>query len=164
MSLRTASIRSVHHQILLYGTFFLFGCLCPVIFFHTHFAKEYLIKNYRGYLHIYLNGRHFVVRALVDTGNHLYEPLTGKPVCLVEYECMKCYLEQISLTEEVWAIPYHTIGIQKGMLWGITADKVIFQNKWTKIIKSGCIIAFCHEKLSQSGEFSAIVHPDILEK
>ena len=104
------------------------------------------------------------MRALVDTGNRLYEPITGKPVCLVEYKSVKQYLDFRFLNARTWLIPYHTIGNNKGMLWGVTADKVIFQNKWRKKIKSGCILALCHENISESGDIRAIVHPDILEK
>ncbi len=140
------------------------GSLFPVIFFHTHFAKEYLTKNLYGKLHIFLNGSSAVVDAFVDTGNHLYEPMTGLPVCLVEYEKLKSYIHLEKMKDQLWSIPYHTIGKTDGRLWGITADKVIFQNKWRKIIKSGCIIALYTGKLTQSGDYSAIIHPDILEK
>ena len=104
------------------------------------------------------------IKALVDTGNCLYEPITGKPVCLVEYESVKRCLDLKFLNKRTWLIPYHTIGENEGVLWGVTADKVIFQNKWTKIIKSGCIIAFFQQNKGKSGDYSAIVHPDILEK
>lgn len=136
----------------------------PVIFFHTHFAKEYLKYTASGYLHIYIGGHHFRFKALVDTGNRLYEPLTGKPVCLVEYAHLKqCMQEKMTLPVQ-WAIPYHTIGQSDGMLWGFTADEVIFQNQWQKIRKSGCIIAIYPKKISKSGDIMAIVHPDILKK
>ena len=138
--------------------------MLPVIFFHTHFAKAYLTKNLYGKLYIYLEGASIVVDAFVDTGNHLYEPITGLPVCLVEYEKIKNYIHLEKMKDRLWSIPYHTIGKKDGRLCGITADKVIFQNKWRKIIKSGCIVALYMGNLTQSGEYSGIVHPDILEK
>ncbi len=104
------------------------------------------------------------MRALVDTGNRLYEPITGKPVCLVEYQRVRQYLDFRFLNSKTWLIPYRTIGNNKGMLWGVTADKVIFQNKWRKKMKSGCILALYKGNISQSGEVCAIVHPDIFEK
>lgn len=121
-------------------------------------------KIYSGYLHIYIGGHHFRLKALVDTGNRLYEPLTGKPVCLVEYDSLKVYMQQAGSLSVKWAIPYNAIGKSHGMLWGITADKVIFQNKWKKISKSGCIIAIYPKKISESGDICAIIHPDILKK
>ena len=139
------------------------GSLCPIIFFHTHFAKEYRLKNYSGYLHIFLNDRDIRVKALMDTGNRLYEPLTGKPVCLVEYESLKACLTEGKDTPHVWAIPYHSIGCEHGLLWGITADKVNFQNHEQKIEKCGCIVGIYPGKISKNGDISAIVHPDILK-
>lgn len=90
--------------------------------------------------------------------------MTGLPVCLVEYEKVKPLFHLEEMKDHLWSIPYHTIGKTDGRLLGITADKVIFQNKWRKIIKSGCVIALYKGKLTRSGEYSAIVHPDILEK
>lgn len=138
--------------------------MCPVIFFHTHFAKEYLKHIARGYLHVYIGGHHFRFKALVDTGNRLYEPLTGKPVCLIEYAGLKSHIHKTSFIPVQWVIPYHTIGKSNGMLWGFTADEVIFQNHWQKIRKSGCIIAIYPKKISKSGDVCAIIHPDILKK
>ena len=104
------------------------------------------------------------IDALVDTGNHLYEPVTGKPVCLVEYEVAKKHLNPDLMNLKTWPIPYRTIGKTDGLLWGVKVDKMIFQNKRRKITQSGCMIALFDGKISESGEYSAIVHPDILEK
>ena len=157
-------IKSVHHQILLCGGFFLIGSLCPIIFYHTHFAKDYQFKNYCGKLQIYLNGQRIVVKALLDTGNRLYEPLTGKPVCLVEYGRLKACLRSRSKLPKLRAIPYHSVGEKHGVLLGITADKLIFKNHRQKYEQSGCIIGIYPGNLSESGGFHAIVHPDILKK
>lgn len=140
------------------------GNMFAFIFFHTHFAKEYFEKNYQGNLHIFIKKRHMSVRAFVDTGNCLYEPITGQPVCLVEYEAAKRAFYPELMKCQTFPIPYKSIGKDMGILWGVTADKVIFQNQWRKIIKSGCVIAFYDRKITKSGDYSAIVHPDILEK
>lgn len=104
------------------------------------------------------------VNALVDTGNQLYEPMTGKPVCLVEYEVARKYLSPDLMNLKTCPIPYRTIGKNDGLLWGVTVDKMIFQNNQQKITQSGCVVALYDGKISESGEYSAIVHPDILEK
>ena len=108
--------KSVHRQMFRYVLVFLLGNMFPVIFFHTHFAKEYSQGNCTGDLHIYMNGKHMKLRALVDTGNRLYEPITGKPVCLVEYKRVRQYLDFRFLNARTWLIPYHTVGNNKGML------------------------------------------------
>ena len=104
------------------------------------------------------------IKALLDTGNCLYEPLTGKPVCLVEYGRLKTCLKDGTVIPGIRAIPYHSIGKKHGVLLGVTVDKLIFQNQGRKYEQSGCIVGIYKGKLSESGEFSAIVHPDILQK
>jgi sigma-E processing peptidase SpoIIGA len=138
--------------------------MCPLIFYHTRFTKEYSPKNYNGSLKIYMNGHCTAVRAILDTGNRLYEPLTGKPVCLVEYGCLKSVLNSENVFRRVRLIPYHSIGKKHGVLLGITADKLIFQNHRGKFGKRGCIIGIYPGNLSRSGEFHAIIHPDLLKK
>lgn len=157
-------IKSVHHQILLYGCFFLIGSLCPIVFCHTHFAKEYSAKNYIGNLQIHLNGHKISISALLDTGNGLYEPFSGKPVCLVENEILKACLKDKCLDLGLRAIPYHSIGKAHGVLPGITADKLIFKNQQGKYIQSGAIVGIYPGKISRNNDIHAIVHPDILKK
>jgi len=105
-----------------------------------------------------------IIKALLDTGNCLYEPLTGKPVCLVEYEHLKACLKNGKNIPGLRAIPYHSIGKKDGVLLGVTADKLIFQNQRRKYEQSGCIIGIYPGKISKSGDYGAIVHPDILKK
>lgn len=38
------------------------------------------------------NGREAVVQALVDTGNSLYEPISHKPVSIIEKQAMEAVL------------------------------------------------------------------------
>ncbi|MEE0752713.1 sigma-E processing peptidase SpoIIGA [Frisingicoccus sp.] len=157
-------IKSVHHQILLYGCFFLIGSLCPIVFYHTHFAKEYLTESYTGNLQIHLNGYKVCINALLDTGNCLYEPFSGKPVCLVEYGSLKACLQGRGLDSGFCAIPYHSIGKAHGVLPGITADKLVFRNRQGKHIQSGAIVGIYPGKISRNNKIHAIVHPDILKK
>ena len=61
-------------------------------------------------------GKKRMVTALIDSGNSLVEPISGKSVCVVDRE----------VYEELWeeneggfrAIPYHSIGKRKGILRG----------------------------------------------
>lgn len=61
-------------------------------------------------------GKKMSVTALIDSGNSLVEPISGKSVCVVDRE----------VYEELWeeneggfrAIPYHSIGKKRGILRG----------------------------------------------
>lgn len=101
----------------------------------------------------------------MDTGNHLYEPLSKKPVCLVEYESLKpCFKNRDGKAAGFRIIPYHSIGKKHGVLPGITADKLVFISQGKRYEQSGGVIGIYPGKLSGSGNFHAIVHPDILKK
>lgn len=62
------------------------------------------------------DGKKVVLRALIDSGNSLYEPVSGKPVCVVDEEVFRAlWGEEDSLFR---AIPYHSIGKKSGIMRG----------------------------------------------
>lgn len=61
-------------------------------------------------------GRQVVVTALMDSGNSLMEPISGKPVCIVENQVLDSLREL--LPYGCRAIPYHSIGTRRGILEG----------------------------------------------
>ena len=56
------------------------------------------------------------VTALIDSGNSLTEPISGKPVCIVDAQVLETLLEK--RPERFRAIPYHSIGKSRGILEG----------------------------------------------
>lgn len=61
-------------------------------------------------------GKRVTVNALIDSGNSLVEPISGKPVCVVDAEIYERLWE--SGAQGFRAIPYHSIGKRKGILQG----------------------------------------------
>lgn len=61
-------------------------------------------------------GKKKMVTALIDSGNSLVEPISGKPVCVADQEV---YEELWEKSEQGFrAIPYHSIGKRRGILRG----------------------------------------------
>ena len=56
------------------------------------------------------------VTALMDSGNSLIEPISGKPVCIVEGQVLESLKEL--LPYGCRAIPFHSIGTRRGILEG----------------------------------------------
>ncbi len=56
------------------------------------------------------------VWALIDSGNSLAEPISGKPVCVVEEDVFRSLWEEGRQLYRV--IPYHSIGKKRGILEG----------------------------------------------
>ncbi len=60
------------------------------------------------------NGRELAVAALIDSGNSLFEPISGKPVCVVGRAAFDGLWE--GFQEGFRAVPYHSIGKRRGIL------------------------------------------------
>ncbi|WP_243183302.1 sigma-E processing peptidase SpoIIGA [Anaerosolibacter carboniphilus] len=126
------------------------------------------------------------VKALIDTGNSLHDPLSKYPVIIVEYEAIKDLLpldiqgmfnnssKDINLDlitgiiqSSQWMnrfrmIPFKSLGKDNGMLIGFKPDCVELQdNNHSKCIKE-IIIGIYTRKLSTDGDYHALLHPDLL--
>lgn len=67
-------------------------------------------------------GKMLVLRSLVDTGNLLRDPFTAKPVSVVSKTALQAVFDLPE--EKIRYIPYHTVGIDQGLMRVITIDKM----------------------------------------
>lgn len=73
-----------------------------------------------------IEGQRWPLKAMIDTGNFLKEPSTGKPVAII----CKSAAEEILMSgkagkERFSVIPYKSIGSEGGVLIGFRVDKII---------------------------------------
>lgn len=148
---------------------------------------QYRIKRERiiTELNICLDNKQAAIMALVDTGNSLNEPITKAPVMVVEYTSIRELLPQniqeifekdhendftliarimsdSTLVTRFRVIPFKSLGKENGMLLGFKPDEVqLVENNKQQSIKN-IIVGIYSKKLSNSGEYSALIHPDIL--
>lgn len=102
---------------------------------------------------------HIKIRALLDTGNRLYDPYRGRPVCVVSVSCVEKVMEN---EEGVLYIPYQSIGTEKGMLPAMIFDEMmVFLEKETIRIKNP-IIAVYKGTVSADGSYELLLHKDLL--
>lgn len=136
---------------------------------------------------LFFDGRSLSLDALVDTGNSLKDPLTNAPVVITEYSMMKELLpEEIRrifescgendlnaiaeiMTVSKWAsrfrlIPFKSLGRENGMLVGFKPDGLTIIDNGRKIQANSTIIAIYRKNLSKDGEYSALVHPELLKE
>ncbi|MCR4441120.1 MAG: sigma-E processing peptidase SpoIIGA [Peptococcaceae bacterium] len=148
--------------------------------------RNWLRQNLVNGLVICIGDRKTDVDALLDTGNQLLDPLTGKPVIIVEAEALKGMLPQELLEaagsedevklaglyerlEQGWAarlrmIPFNSVGRERGLLVGLRPDYIE--------IKCGNRVSICREVviglvgncLTREGKYRALLHPFLLEK
>lgn len=132
----------------------------------TYFGTKYLWcillearKRKKNYYQVtlYYRGRTEHVTALLDTGNHLYEPVTHKPVHVITYDACKYLCESISA---IIYIPYHSLGTKDGMIPGVFLDAMEIEQdgQMTRIERP--LVAISKESLSPGGEYQMLLHEE----
>lgn len=106
-------------------------------------------------------GRRMDVKALFDTGNALREPISGKPVSIIESNVWHEHMEQ-PRPEHYKIIPFHSIGQEHGILKGMEIDEMIIWTDDKKIVQKQAIIAFYEGSLSKDESFQMILHQGLL--
>lgn len=110
------------------------------------------------------NGKSVVVKALFDTGNSLVEPISGNIVHIAEYKILKPMLEgDESAKENICVIPYHSVGEEHGMLYGIRMDEMVILINGEPRFLYHPIIAIYHGTLSENDKYAMILHRETLE-
>ena len=124
---------------------------------------------------IELGGRRVTVQALRDTGNHLRDPVSGKPCAIAETECIaglfpREVMDAItynlmtpSLALEALAgvpeygrlfrlVPYTAIGVPLSMLIAFRPDKAYVNEHETELL-----VAVSPTRLCEDGQYTAII-------
>lgn len=106
-------------------------------------------------------GENVICRALFDTGNLLTDPISGKPVSVVEETAlMKGWLEKYPQKYKI--IPYQSVGREHGVLEGIVVDELVIKKEQEQVVKKGEVVAFYKGKLSKNGDFQMILNHSLM--
>lgn len=131
-------------------------------------------KNYYD-VEIINNKKSILIKAFMDTGHSLIEPISKKPVIIVEYKAIKEILpinfrkmlekENIysainEVSEDMYEnklkiIPYSSLGNEKGVLIGFEVDKMIVNGKSVK----KPIVGIYKSVLCKNGLYNALLSP-----
>ncbi|WP_315118057.1 sigma-E processing peptidase SpoIIGA [uncultured Clostridium sp.] len=123
------------------------------------FIKDRKVLNSYIYgVEIVLDSSVKKIRAFLDTGNELVEPVTNLPVIIVE--------ENLFTKEEIknykyYYIPYNVINGSHGRLEAIKPEKIIIY-KEDSVEEKEALIAFCHNKLSGEDDYQGLLSRGIL--
>ncbi len=121
------------------------------------------------------------IRALVDTGNSLTEPISGKPVIITELCAVRNIIpkklfrlanDKNKKTEEIFylskddeyinrlsLVPFKSVGNNNGLLLCFAADKAEIDD----ITVYSPLIALCNLSFSTTGKYNAIINPKIFD-
>ncbi len=141
--------------------------------------------NDYAYIKIVLDKRETTIRALVDTGNALYDPISSYPVIVAEFESLtpvlsedlqeiyrdqkNDHIEYISAftyttqkIAKVRIIPYSSLGTDNGIMLGFVPDKALLLENETEKDMGKVIIGIYDKQLSADKSFQGLLHPQIM--
>lgn len=167
--------------------YLIIGSLLGIIFAKIAFDyidSYFFDNNFIVDLEIFLDKKHQNIKALIDTGNNLKDPLSGDPVIVVYYKALKNllpndlyynlnqsksyddfvkYILNSQFKNRIRVIPYNAIGISNGLITGIKIDKLIVKKEGHLKVLEDVIMTFYHLPLSQEGLFDALAFPEIIK-
>lgn len=120
--------------------------------------KEENLKEIR----IPLGGRDIRMKALLDTGNHLTEPVSGAPVCIVSENAAEAFPD-LFLPEKYHAVPYRSIGRKCGILDAYELPELVIEDAYREICCKRVIVAVCNTGISKDSIYQMILHPGLIE-
>ena len=108
---------------------------------------------------LYLNGKVYQVKALIDTGNSLRDPISGQPVSVLEQRIAKKLLEEKE-EKNFRYVPYRTIGKSEGVLPVFRIDRMCVHRDTDYWVDTP-LIGISEEEISAEGEYEMILNPNL---
>jgi stage II sporulation protein GA (sporulation sigma-E factor processing peptidase) len=127
---------------------------------------------------IEIEGNLLQLRGLVDSGNHLYDPISKTPVMVLDMkkadhmlppsliEAAK-NLDQLSFDQLEWEnririIPYRGVGLSHQFLLALKPDKIMIHTGSESIQAKKALIALNTESLSSDDLYDCLLHPKMI--
>lgn len=140
-------------------------------------AKKDMLCN----IEITFNEKTINAKAIIDTGNFLKEPLTGKPVVIVEKQVLEeCISAEIlrnvqdivngkikvsdDYVSRIRLIPFSALGTENGLILGIKPDNFVIKYQGKSMQNKNVIIGIYEKNLSRNNKYNALVGLDIINK
>lgn len=145
--------------------------------FKGKFSKRDMFCN----LQLNFKERKININAMIDTGNLLKEPITGKSVVVVEkeelYELLpksileeseniingKSEIENIEYAEKLKLIPFTSLGKENGLLLGFKIDSIIVEYDDNLKQVNDVIVGIYDKVLSKSKTYTSLIGLDLIE-
>lgn len=108
---------------------------------------------------LYLGSEKYQIKGMIDTGNGLRDPISGKPVNILDRVTARNLLGEKKI-KDVRYIPYQSIGKKAGVLPAVQFDRMCIW-KDTECWVERPLIAISEEAISKGGEYEMILNPNL---
>ncbi len=111
-----------------------------------------------------LEGKCIVVKGLLDTGNHLREPISNKPVIIVEQKVMDEIMTKdlLEYDTRVKIIPYRSLGKEDGTMCGVVLDELMVEVNEERHSHINVIACLYKGTLSSKKDYQVILHEELM--
>lgn len=141
-------------------------------------------KNTFFNIQLYYKNQSITVKALLDSGNMLKDPISQAPVIIVERESLSKIIPEKVLdyigniiggdeTEnkqdiqeylsKIRMVPFMSLGKENGMLVGIRLDKIKIETEDIDIQKGNIIAGIYEKKFTKDNKYNALIGLNLLE-
>lgn len=124
------------------------------------YMKKYREEKKNHFCKVHLSGDtgEIEVYGLIDTGNGLREPVSGKEVAILEEKVWQ-HMLKCKRAEKFKLIPFHSIGKENGILEGYEVEKIQIEEKTGSRDLVNVIIAVFKGNISAKGDYQMILPP-----
>lgn len=112
----------------------------------THFCRVWLPGD----------DGNFAITGLIDTGNGLIEPVSRKPVAVLDEVCFE-KMSHCKRPEKYRIIPFHSIGTERGMLDAYEIEEIQLEEETGRRRLKQVMIAVCRERVSGRKKYQMIL-------
>lgn len=158
--------------------------ILKLLFYEIKQRKEK--NNYIRTVNICINKKKRALRAFIDTGNELTDPLTGKPVIVAGMDCLKDMLDK-DIIEEIQefyknkdknyislfleknlglnfrTVRYNTISNKGDVMLCVVPDSITILCDDKNIIEADALIGIYPKRISQTGDYDALLFKKLLD-
>ncbi len=134
-------------------------------------------------LHIDMDNKGKDVKAILDTGNTLHDPISNYPVVIVEYDAIKELLpEKLKnvfdsmrsesifemtkvIDDDKWLkrlrlVPFNSIGNDSGILIGFIPDNLVIDGH--RKLQKNVIVGIYFKRLNETSDYEALIGTELL--
>lgn len=150
--------RSLPFLALLFGAGAVFFLVC---FLWETVGRERRLISCRAEAVLVCKGRQIKVKAFLDTGNQLYDPIFRRPVSVIWEGALNGLFDEVEGTA---MIPYRSVGQERGMLPAAAADGIRIEMDGQKRYLKKPLIAVSRTPLSPDGSYGLLLHTEVWEQ
>ena len=110
------------------------------------------------------SGFKMTVKAIVDTGNGLQEPISGKPVSVLDKETFEVLWQNEDREKGFRAIPYRSVGCEGGIMKGYELPEITFELGGIQKSCRGICIGVSERAVFSAQNYQMLLHPKLLEE